>query len=146
MKNSNFLSLSNLGFIVTFFAAVLIVIASSCDAKPPKNSRAVQAQNGKLHYQKYCSVCHGLDGTGIIIDTLDIQPADLTMIRANRKNDEFPVLEIANIIDGRRMSKAHGTRAMPIWGEVFSTNEHLNETQIKGKLGEIIAYLMSIQR
>ncbi len=106
----------------------------------------MQAQSGKLHFQKYCSVCHGLDGTGIIIDTLDIQPADLTMIRANRKNDEFPILEIANIIDGRRMSKAHGTRAMPIWGEVFSTNEHLNETQIKGKLGEIIAYLMTIQR
>lgn len=74
-----------------------------------------------------------------------IQPADLTQIRATRRYNEFPILEIANIIDGRKMSKSHGTRAMPIWGEVFSTDEHLNETQIKGKLGEIIAYLMSIQ-
>lgn len=139
-------SLKYLGFAFAFFATLLIVFASSCDARPPKNSRAVQAQNGKLHFQKYCSVCHGLDGTGVVIDTLDIQPADLTMIVTSRRNDAFPVLEIANIIDGRKMSKAHGTRAMPIWGEVFSTNEHLTESEIKGKLGEIIAYLMSIQR
>jgi len=146
MKNSKFLSLSSLGFLFTFFAAILLVAVSSCDSKPPKNSRAVQAQKGKVHFQKYCSSCHGKDGTGLIIDTMDIQPADLTMIRNDRKNDEFPILEIANKIDGRKMAKAHGSRDMPIWGEVFSTNEHLTESQIKGKLGELIAYLMSIQR
>lgn len=146
MKNSNFFTLRNFGFIFTFFAAVLIAIASSCDAKPPKNSRANQAAKGKAHFQKYCSTCHGLDGTGIIIDTFDIQPADLTQIRGDRDSQEFPILEIANIIDGRKMVKAHGTREMPVWGEVFSTDEHLSESQIKGKLGELIAYLMSIQR
>ena len=146
MKNIKLFSLSRFGFAFTIFAAFAIAIASSCDAKPPKNSRAVQAQKGRLHFQKYCSVCHGQDGTGLVIDTFDIQPADLTMIRGNRKDDEFPILEIANIIDGRKMSKAHGTRDMPVWGEVFSTEDHLTESQIKGKLGEIIAYLMSIQR
>ncbi|MEM9544839.1 MAG: cytochrome c [Bacteroidota bacterium] len=146
MKNLKLVLLSRFGIAFTIMAAFTIAFATSCDPKPPKNSRAVQAQKGKLHFQKYCSVCHGQDGTGLVIDTFDIQPADLTMIRATRKNDEFPILEIANIIDGRKMSKAHGTRDMPIWGEVFSTDDHLTESQIKGKLGEIIAYLMSIQR
>ena len=118
----------------------------SCNQGPPKNSRANQAAKGKEHFQKYCAVCHGQDGTGIIIDTMAIQPANLTLINTSRRTNEFPILEIANQIDGRKMSKYHGTRDMPVWGEVFSENEALNETQIKGKLGEIIAYLMSIQR
>lgn len=146
MKNFKFLTLRNFGFLFAFCAAIFLVTNTSCNSKPPENSRAVQAKNGKVHFQKYCSACHGVDGTGIIVDSLDIQPANLTLINTSRRIDEFPIVEIANIIDGRRMSKAHGSRAMPIWGEVFSAQEHLDETQIKGKMGELIAYLMSIQR
>lgn len=144
MKASNF-TLKNFGFLFTFIAVIALSINISCDSKPPKNSRAVQAAKGKVHFVKHCAACHGEDGAGTIIDTLAKQPANLTKINTSRRTDEFPVLEIANIIDGRRMSKFHGSREMPIWGEVFSEQEHLDETQIKGKLGEIIAYLMSIQ-
>ena len=146
MKKTNYFSLKNVGFLFTFFAACLLIAISSCDSKPPKNSRHAQAMKGKEHFVKYCSKCHGEDGTGLIIDTMDIQPANLTKIRDGRKSSEFPILEIANKIDGRKMAAAHGTRDMPIWGEVFSEEEYLNETQIKGKLGELIAYLMTIQR
>jgi len=34
---------------------------------------------------------------------------------------------------------------MPIWGKVFSEEEMLDDAQVKAKLGEIVAYLMSIQ-
>ena len=146
MKNFNLLTLRNFGFLFAFFAALFLVTNTSCNSKPPPNSRAVQANNGKMHFQKYCSACHGEDGTGLIVDSLAIQPANLTLINTSRRSDEFPILEIANIIDGRRMSKHHGSREMPIWGEVFSEQEHLDEKQIKGKMGELIAYLMSIQR
>lgn len=146
MKNYNYFTLGNFGFIFTFFAAILIGFATSCDSKPPKNSRPYQAQKGKVHFMKHCSSCHGEDGRGIFTDSLAIQPANLTLIRERRKNDEFPILEIANIIDGRKMAKSHGSRTMPIWGEVFSKEEYLDDSQIKGKLAELIAYLMSIQR
>lgn len=146
MKNFNLFTLRNFGFLFAFMAAIFLVTNTSCNSKPPQNSRAVQAANGKVHFIKHCSACHGEDGTGLILDTLAIQPANLTMINTSRRTNDFPILEIANIIDGRRMSKHHGTRDMPIWGEVFSKQEHLDEAQIKGKLGEIIAYLMSIQR
>ena len=52
---------------------------------------------------------------------------------------------VASMIDGRKMAKSHGSRDMPVWGEVFSKQENLTEDQIKGKLAEIIAYLMLIQ-
>ena len=124
---------------------VCMVLLISCNFGPPENSKAAQAQRGKAHFMKYCSSCHGEDAKGKRIDTLTIQPKDLTTITRQTKAKEFPILEVARMIDGRNMSNAHGTRQMPVWGEVFSTQEHLDEKQIKGKMGEIIAYLMSIQ-
>ncbi len=132
-------------------AALLIIscfiylATGSCIKGPPEGSRAAQAQRGQTHFMNYCSSCHGEDAKGVRIDSLYKMPADLTRITANWRTSEFPVLEVARMIDGRDMAKSHGTRQMPVWGEVFSEQEHLDETQIKGKLSEIIAYLMVIQ-
>lgn len=118
---------------------------SSCDAAPPEGSRAAQAKLGKVHYMEYCSSCHGTNAQGVKIDSLAVLPPDLTRITARRKTGEFPVLYVARKIDGRTMPESHGSRQMPIWGEVFSEEELLDESQISGKLGEIIAYLINIQ-
>ena len=133
--------------------AVLLLLAttlvlgtlSSCDAKPPEGSRAAQAQLGKEHYMKYCSSCHGKNAKGVQVDSLAVMPPDLTRIQARRKTGEFPVLYVARKIDGRTMPDAHGSRQMPVWGEVFSEEEYLSEAEISGKLAEIIAYLINIQ-
>ena len=129
----------------TLSAILLYFFISGCNQGPPEGSRAAQAIKGKEHFMKYCSSCHGADAKGLQIDTFAIQPADLTILQAKRRLNEFPVLEIARIIDGRNMPKAHGIRKMPVWGEVFSTQEHLDEKEIKGKMGEIIAYLIALQ-
>lgn len=134
------------GFMFTFsFSALILIFLFSCDPKPPYNSRVAQAQRGEVHFQKYCASCHGENGKGLKMEGMSTKPADLTDILSSRKLTEFPVLEIAQIIDGRNMAKEHGTRPMPVWGEVFSTQEHLDEKEIKGKMGELIAYLMHIQ-
>lgn len=145
MRKSKFLTLGNLGFAVTLLTTLLWVGFSSCDSKPPENSKWAQSEKGKVHFQKYCTSCHGEDGKGLVIDSLSTQPADLTRIVSSTKNGVFPILNVANMIDGRRRVKSHGPRDMPIWGEKFSEEEFLDEDQIKGKLAEIIAYLMSIQ-
>ena len=128
-----------------FFFGLFLYAMSSCNFGPPDDSRPAQAARGKAHFDKYCSSCHGENGKGLQIDSLEIQPADLTRIMASRRTGEFPILEIARIIDGRKMIPVHGERAMPVWGDVFAQEEYLDESQIKGKLAEIIAYLMSIQ-
>ncbi|HMQ05915.1 MAG TPA: cytochrome c [Saprospiraceae bacterium] len=135
------------GIGLTTMILILIAFMSlqSCNTEPPKNSRIAQAKLGKEHYMNYCSSCHGEDGKGKKVEGLTKQPLDLTTIVVDRRVSNFPILEIANIIDGRKMVEAHGTREMPIWGEVFSTGEYLNENEIKGRLAELIAYLMSIQ-
>ncbi|MCB0641992.1 MAG: cytochrome c [Phaeodactylibacter sp.] len=118
---------------------------NSCDFSPPEHSRVAQAERGKAHYDKYCSSCHGPDGKGLQIDSLERQPANLTYLTRNYESNEFPVLAVARMIDGRKLSKSHQDRDMPLWGDVFAQEELMDESQIKGRLAELIAYLMTIQ-
>lgn len=132
-----------IGLLALIFTLGAFMI--SCESKPPENSRATQITKGKAHFDQYCASCHSEGGAGPAADTLEVKPADLSQIISRRKSKEFPVMEIARYIDGRQFVAAHGTREMPIWGEVFAQQEELSETEIKGKLGELIAYLISIQ-
>lgn len=54
-------------------------------------------------------------------------------------------MEVAKIIDGRIHLKAHGPRPMPIWGDVFSKEKFMSEDEIRGELGQLVAFLMKIQ-
>jgi mono/diheme cytochrome c family protein len=123
----------------------LFFILHSCTEPAPDGSFAKQVEAGEAHFKQYCAKCHGEDGKGIAIDSLGTQPADLTQIMKGRRSKEFPILEVAFQIDGREMAKAHGPRDMPVWGEVFSEEEYMTEADIKGKLGELIAYIIDIQ-
>lgn len=72
---------------------------------------------------------------------------------AARREGEFPRDEIVELIDGRRQTKGHGSRDMPVWGDVFQSP--LSETEpgpaeapeerVQRKLDELVLYLESIQ-
>ncbi|MGB8892921.1 MAG: cytochrome c [Pseudolabrys sp.] len=78
---------------------------------------AQQHDAGRREYQANCAACHGIDGkgNGPASDELKTHPADLTMLAKNN-NGVFPYKAITEVIDGRKVLKAHGTREMPIWG------------------------------
>jgi hypothetical protein len=80
-----------------------------------------QPDIGKIEYQSGCAACHGADGkgNGPVAGFLITKPADLTMI-TNKYNGAFPFGHIYDVIDGRQEVKAHGDRAMPVWGYRFS--------------------------
>ncbi len=132
------------GVFLLFLSSFLYML-SACNQGPPPNSRQAQALGGKAIFDKQCISCHGLNEVAPTIDTLSTPAPDLTRIMARRpKAKEFPIVEIARIIDGRMAVKAHGPRTMPVWGEVY-TQEGLNKSEIQGRKGELVAYLMSIQ-
>jgi hypothetical protein len=66
---------------------------------------------------------------------------------AQRNGGEFPTDAVASYIDGRSFPAAHGTRAMPVWGDVFGATEQL----LKGaespqqRIESVIAYLRELQ-
>ena len=86
-------------------AGLLILCAHGVEAAPPA---------GELLYRRYCAACHGIEGRGDgpASTALSPRPPDLTRIDSS-------VPELMGQIDGRRTIRAHGTAAMPVWGEVF---------------------------
>jgi mono/diheme cytochrome c family protein len=92
---------------------------------------------GKIEYLSSCAACHGEDGkgNGILASVLKVPPADLTTL-ARRNGGYFPVAAVTEIIDGRTLIAAHGTREMPIWGYDVTT---------RNRIPAIVDYLIRIQ-
>lgn len=106
----------------------------------------------KADYDNYCAVCHGLDGTGNgpMADQLKGKPSDLTVL-ANNSGGTFPYSRVYRTIDGTYEEgslRAHGSKEMPIWGDVFrrkaaSENRYMES---KGRMMAIIQYIESMQK
>ena len=81
---------------------------------------AQDSDPGKSEFQSSCAACHGIDaeGKGPLSSQLKVLPADLTVL-AKKNNGVFPFQTIYEVIDGRKEVAAHGTRDMPIWGNLF---------------------------
>jgi mono/diheme cytochrome c family protein len=112
----------------------------------------------KLDFRRYCAQCHGMDGTGDgpVAPALKKKPANLTLLSKNN-GGVFPEQEVRDFIDGTKTSAAHGTRAMPIWGDAFrmrSASEGggatmgsvgLTQAQVDAKINRLVNYVKSIQ-
>ncbi len=132
---------------LSFMAIFLFIISMGCNQGPPKNSLIAQANEGKVLFDTQCSGCHGGEDVAAdksVVDTLSAIPPDLTRINKRRGVREFPVAEIARMIDGRILVAGHGPREMPVWGQVYE-DEGMDEGEIKGEKGKLVAYLMRIQ-
>jgi len=120
-----------------------------------------QPDIGKIEYQSGCAACHGVDGkgNGPVAAFLLTKPADLTMI-TKKYNGAFPFGHIYDVIDGREEVKAHGDRAMPVWGYRYSPSPISGsnpvapyfvdpvfdrETIIRARILAVIDYIYRIQ-
>lgn len=126
-------------------AIIGLLFLGGCAPTTQQADRVNQIELGKSIVEKQCAPCHGIKTLQPTIDTLIVPAPDLATIQKRRGAVSFPIVEVAKIIDGREWINAHGTRNMPVWGEVYKA-EGLDETEILGKKGAIIAYLMSIQQ
>ena len=105
---------------------------------------------GKEMYLKYCASCHGNQGKGDgpVSRDLKVKVSDLTLLRSKNKGT-YPLDRVMSSIDGSRLVRAHGTRTMPVWGEVFR-QEHEKEkyteltSLLKAKL--IAEYVGTLQK
>lgn len=78
--------------------------------------------SGAEMFRSYCASCHGPDGkgTGPAAAALKTPPADLTLL--SRKNGgKFPALKVQGTIKGDPGAAAHGSREMPVWGDIFGS-------------------------
>jgi cbb3-type cytochrome c oxidase subunit III len=96
-----------------------------------------EANAGKTAYLSSCAPCHGADakGNGFLGAVLKVPPADLTTL-TKRNGGVFPLAAVNEIIDGRTLIAAHGTRDMPIWGF---------DVMVRSRITLIVDYLNYIQ-
>lgn len=114
-------------------------------------SRKLQSDpiaQGKASFDSYCISCHGVSATGDgpVAAALTIRPTDLTQLR-NENNGTFPTDKVYSTIDGREVMYSHGTREMPIWGNIWRENngKPRPEEDVHDQISQIVEYLRSIQ-
>ena len=103
------------------------------------------ALSGQELFHEYCAVCHGVDakGGGPAAAALLVKPDDLTQI-ARKNGNKYPEVKVQRIINGEDEVTAHGSRDMPVWGEIF---RHMSSNQDLGavRIYNLVKYLEQIQ-
>ena len=109
------------------------------------NAPPIASIEGKDSFQAYCAVCHGADGkgNGPAAPAMKVPVPDLTRI-AQRNKGKFNPLAVEYIVKGtgKTDTPAHGVETMPIWGEVFRTEERSRATL---RISNLVKYVESIQ-
>jgi mono/diheme cytochrome c family protein len=129
---------------------ISLTLAVSCLlASSAAWSQGYAAHSGAELFQQFCAACHGTDGRGggPVAGSLATLVPDLTRL-SERHDGRFPAAEVREIIDGRAVVIAHGTRFMPVWGYEFWIEEGADvvaEEEARIIIDRLVDYLGSIQ-
>ena len=125
-------------------AATSIAAAGALAADDP------QLKVGKDLYMKHCATCHGPSGTGqdgVASRLFTKPPTNLTTL-AKENGGKFPMMEVINVVKGDQPIAAHGTREMPVWGQILGRpleEGMYGQDSADAQLLNIGKYLESIQ-
>jgi mono/diheme cytochrome c family protein len=99
----------------------IILVLSTALAFSVGSAGAQGVDIGQREYNSHCAFCHGPEGKGDgpSANMLRTKVADLTVLQKSNKG-VFPFKRTYEVIDGREAVTAHGSRDMPVWGEVYS--------------------------
>ena len=112
---------------------------------------------GRTEFISHCATCHGIDGLGDgpMRPFLARPPSNLSTL-AIRNRGVYPRLAVSEIIDGRGIEGPgpHGTRDMPIWGQVYrdESQQQLRGTpfppewSVRGRIMALVEYLETLQQ
>lgn len=101
--------------------------------------------SGAEMYHAYCAACHGKEGRGDgpAASVFKTPPTNLTTLSA-KNNGKFPDLEVAAVLQwGPTSSNAHGSKDMPVWGNIFSSIG--DPPQTKQRIYNLTKYVESLQ-
>ncbi|MBI1740994.1 MAG: c-type cytochrome [Acidobacteriales bacterium] len=102
--------------------------------------------SGKEMYVAYCASCHGKEGKGDgpAASALKAPATDLTTL-AKQNNGKFPILHVSAVISGEHMTTVHGSREMPVWGNVFLAMHGHDSRWVQMRVSNLTHYIESLQ-
>jgi mono/diheme cytochrome c family protein len=139
--------------LMRYLEAIQDVPPAQQAAPKPKETKArvpyateIHAGSGSAMFQAYCASCHGADGrgSGPASATLKAAAPDLTLL-AKQNAGRFPDEKVRSILGWQRGTTAHGSKDMPVWGELLRTSREGEEIVLL-RLRNILRYVESIQR
>jgi mono/diheme cytochrome c family protein len=131
------------------FASLAVAQESRSQIKKVPIQRT-PASSGAEMFMQYCAACHGASGKGDgpAASALKIPPADLTTL-AKRHGGKFPDSYVATVLEnGVSEAKAHGSKDMPVWGELFgsiSSGKSAAGQEVKLRISNMSDYLKTLQ-
>jgi mono/diheme cytochrome c family protein len=108
--------------------------------------KATSAASGEEMYKTYCAVCHGSDGkgNGPAANSLKVPPPDLTNL-TTKNGGKYPALKVAAILNGEEVVAAHGSKDMPIWGNLFWSMSGGHKAEVQQRVTNLNKYVESLQ-
>jgi mono/diheme cytochrome c family protein len=142
--------------------AVAPALAQSPPPSPPSGvptgsaAPAPGGEFGRYEYETYCAVCHGTDGkgNGPFTMLLNKRVPDLSVLAKNNRGI-FPFARAYDVVVGTADVGAHGSREMPIWGDVFigraqsvygpNYRESTGDAYVKARVLALVEYISRLQ-
>ncbi|HTR24900.1 MAG TPA: cytochrome c [Terriglobales bacterium] len=143
--------------ILTIAAVAALAMTGPAQNQPAKQEpgkeikhvpvKQTSPASGVEMYKSYCAVCHGLDGkgNGPAAPALKVPPTDLTTMSA-KNGGKYPSMRVASILRGEEALAAHGTKDMPIWGNLFWNLSSGHEGEVQQRISNLNKYLETQQK
>ncbi|MGC2198235.1 MAG: cytochrome c [Terriglobales bacterium] len=102
--------------------------------------------SGQEMYTAYCAACHGRDGkgNGPAAEALKVPPPDLTTL-ARKNGNRYPSDHVRSAITGDVRLPAHGSKEMPVWGELFWRMSQGHSTEVQLRVRNLNKHIESMQ-
>ena len=104
--------------------------------------------SGHRLYLDFCASCHGADGAGggPVAEFLNVPLPDLRLLQQDNQGT-YPVQRVYESIEGASGVGAHGSRDMPVWGNVWSEEDGtpVPLEVVQRRIDEIVEYIRTLQ-
>jgi mono/diheme cytochrome c family protein len=130
---------------------ITIMLCTSYVAAQQKEIKHVpvkptSAASGAEMYNTYCAVCHAKDGkgNGPAAEALKTPPSDLTQLSA-KNSGKYPSDKVASTIRGDENIPAHGSKEMPVWGNLFWHMSQGHSSEVQLRIANLNKHIESLQ-
>lgn len=138
--------------ILWLVAIIVMAMLASAQDQAKKEIKHVpikptSAASGQEMYKNYCAVCHGADGKGQgpAAEALKVAPPDLTTL-AQKNGGAYPGLRVAAVLRGEQMMPSHGSKDMPVWGNLFWHLSGGRSSEVQQRVSNLNKYVESLQK